>query len=221
MKRRRVLAGSVTLLAALLAGCPGSEETGESTATPTATATADTGTASRADGPPTPTPTPTPTPPTETPTPSPTPTATPSVQRRQVALGAYRAGFEQRKEYGEATRVARDGFTNRTYEGGELKYSQAVESAEAAITHFERAGEIATETGTSQARELADEALGRVRQYLLPFAELGVEAARAAQDGRFEDAGDLVGEMETLSEELRVSPLRMVNPGIFENALGL
>lgn len=220
MNRRRVLAGSGALLAALLAGCPGSDGIGDSTVTPTPTT--DTGTTSQAGGPQTPTPTSTPTPTaTEAPTPTPTPTATPSVERRQVALGAYRAGFEQRKTYDEATRVARDGFTNQRYEGAELKYSQAVESAEAAITHFERGGEIAAEMGKSQARKLADEARGEVRQYLLPFAELGVDAARAAQDARFEDAGDLVDQMETLSEELRVASLRMVSPTIFENALGL
>lgn len=220
MNRRRVLAGSGALLAALLAGCPGSAETDGSTATPTPTAVA--GTPSMADGPPTPASSPTPTPePTETPTPSPAPTATPSVERRKAALGAYRAGFAQQKEYHESVRVARNGFTNRKYRGAELKYSQAIESAEAAITHFERAGEMASETGKSQARELADEALGEVRQYLLPFAELGIDAARAAQDGRFEEAGDRIDRMETLSEELRVSPLRMVSPAVFQNALGL
>ena len=220
MNRRHVLAESGALLAALLAGCPGSAGTGDSTPTPTPTS--EPGTATASDSPPTLTPMPTPTPPpTTTPTPTPTPTATPSVERRKAALGAYRAGFGQRTEYDEAVRVARDGFTNRKYQGAELKYSQAVESAEAAITHFERAGEIAAETGTSGARELAEEALGQVRQYLLPFAELGVEAARAAQDGRFEDARGLIGEMETLSEELRVPPLRMVSPTIFENALSL
>lgn len=218
MNRRRVLTGSGALLAALLAGCPGSAGTGDSARTPTA----DSETPSPAETPRTPAPTPTPTPTaTETPTPSPTPTATPSVERRQVALGAYRAGFKQRTEYDEAVRVGRDGFTNRKYEGAELKYSQAVESAEAAITHFERAGDIASETGKSQARGLADEALGQFRQYLRPFAERGVEAAQAAQDGHFEEAGDLIDEMETLSAELRVSPLRTVSPTVFENALGL
>lgn len=220
MNRRRVLAGCGALFTGLLAGCPGNTETETPVATqtpPTATPTA-----SPVDGPATPTPTATATPTASVrQTPSPTPTATPSVERRKAALGAYRAGFEQRAAYDEAVSVARDGFTNQKYEGAALKYSQAVEAATAAITHFERAGTIAEESSKPQASELANEAVGAVRQYLRRFAELGGEAARAAQDGRFDDAGDLIETMNTLTEELRASPLRTVSPDTFETALGL
>lgn len=223
MHRRRLLSGCGTLLAGLLAGCPADAGTDGESPTPTSSdregASGETPTARPPPSPtPTPGPTPTPTPP---PTPTATPTPTPSVERRQVALGAYRAGFADREDYDRFTSVARDGFTNGKYQGAELKYRDALEAAEASIPHFERAGDIAAEVGKTRASDMAGEAAGYTRQYLVPFAELGIDAARAAQEERFGDTGDLIEEMEVLSREARVSPLQVVTPTSFEFALDL
>jgi hypothetical protein len=223
MHRRRLLSGCGTLLAGLLAGCPG--DSGGKGESPTPTP-ADPEATAVPEETPTPPPTPPPSPtPTPTPTPRPTPTATstptPSVERRQVALGAYRAGYEERTDYDRFAGVARDGFTNRKYQGAELRYRDALGAAEASVPHFERARDIAAEVGKTRARKLADEAAGYTRQYLLPFAKRGIDAAEAAQERRFADAGDLIDEMETLSREADVSPLQVVTPTSFENALDL
>ena len=223
MYRRRLLSGCGTLLAGFLAGCPA--DSGGNSEPPTPTPSSQEGPAV-SDGTPTVTPPPSPTPtetprPTSTPTATTTPTPTPSVERRKVALGAYRAGFEEHTDYDRFTSVARNGFTNGKYQGAQLKYRDALEAAEASIPHFERARDIAAEVGKTRARRLADEAAGYTRQYLVPFAKLGIDAAEAAQAERFADAGDLIDEMETLSREARVSPLQVVTPTSFEYALDL
>lgn len=228
MNRRRFLASGGVLLAGLVAGCPAGSDAEEPT--PAATPT------------PPPSPTPTPTPPPEgddtatpestpagtatpttsgTATPVGTPTPTPSVELRQAALAAYRAGFADRESYDRATKDARIGYNQGRYEGAAIRYGDAVDSAQSSVDAFDRAGERAGEAGMADARAVARNAIQYTERYLVPFAELGVDAARAAQRGNFGDAGDLVGEMEALASEARESSLNTAHPAVFEDELGL
>jgi len=209
MDRRQVLATLGSVLLGACAGCPaGSDASGDPsgvspTTTPTNTPEPPTGT------------------PTETATPFPTPTPTPSVEKRETALAAYREGFADRRDYDEATNIARVGYNRGKYQGAEGRYQDAVELGESSAAHFERARDLATETGVIEAQERADKAVAYTRQFLIPFAKRGVDAARAAQNGAFEEAAGHIAEMESITEQATESSLEVVFPWTFEDALGL
>jgi hypothetical protein len=222
MERRRVLAGCGVAIAGLLAGCP-AELTGRPSPSP-APSTGNEGDTPAEKPTPTATPTPPPTPtrtPTATATPTETPTPIPDVETRRTALGAYRVGFEERKEYDRSTHVAQIGFNRAKYQGAKLRYRDALKHAESAVARFEQAGDLAAQSGVPGARRIADEAATYTRRYLIPFAERGVNAAQAAKEGRFEAAGELVAEMRATTEAAWDSSTNTVVPAGFERALGL
>lgn len=222
MNRRRFLASGGVLLAGLLAGCPAGSDAEEST--PAATATPAPNPPSEGGDTPdrasTPAGTASPTA-TGTATPVGTPTPTPSVEVRQAALDAYRAGFADRESYDRAAKDARIGYNQGRYQGAAIRYGDAIESANSAVDHFDRAVERAGAAGLADARAVARDASQYTERYLVPFAELGVDAARAAERGDFGDAGDLVGEMATLTSEARESSLNTAHPAVFQYELGL
>lgn len=224
MERRRVLAGCGAAIAGLLAGCPA--DTGPGQQSPTAGPAETTGTApadeSTASATRTPPPTPTPTPrPTATPPATPTPTPVPDAETRRTALAAYRAGFEEREAYDRSTQVARVGFDREKYQGAEVRYRDALERAEAAAARFEQAGDLAARAGVPEARRIADEAATHTRRYLIPFAQRGIDAARAAEEGRLEAADERIAEMRELTEAARSSSTNTTFPAGFRFALEL
>jgi len=222
MKRRRVLAGCSAAIAGLLAGCP-ADLAGQQSPTPAPSTGAD-GNAPAEEPTPTATPTPPPTA-TRTPTATATPTATPTpifeVETRRMALGAYRLGFDEREEYDRSTHVARVGFDRGKYQGAQLRYRDALDHAESAAARFEQAADLAAQASAQEARRIADEAATYTRQYLIPFAERGVDAAQAAEEGQFEAAGEAVAEMHEITEAAWASSMNTVVPAGFEHALGL
>lgn len=215
MKRRQVLAGCGALLTGLGAGCAALSDSPPATPTPPSEPAPSTDTATPAEEPATATPTGTPTPHTpdstgETPVRS---------EARWQALAAYRAGDETRDEYDESTRIARIGFEREKYGGAEIRYRDAIESAEQAATYFDWAAGWAAHAGATEAREIAESAAGYTRQYLIPFAERGIDASVAADEGRLEEAREYVGEMREILRGADASDLEMAYPAVFENAL--
>ncbi len=224
MNRRRFLAGCTVSLATFVAGCPSdSGAEGRSQTSPTAptegsgTPNAEPTPAVTATGE---SPTPTATA-TATATPTDTPGPTPSLEKRQAALDAYRAGFVDRESYDRATREARIGYNRAKYGGAEIRYRDALESAEASVVHFERAGEFARQAGMSEAAGIARETRQYTERYLIPFAQRGIDAASAAKEERLDEASDLIAEMDALVSEARISSLDPASPAAFESALEL
>lgn len=224
MKRRQFLAGGATGLTVLATGCAGflGGDGGSSGASPTLTPPEppDGEPADTAQSTSTPTLTPTPTP---TPTPAPTVslTPTPDKETEREAFVAYRAGFEDREAYDRSAEIARIGFNRAKYGGAKIRYNQALESARAAITHFEEAADLADQEGYAEARDIAEESIAYTERFLIPFVERGVDAARAAKQGRIAEARDLVAEMASISSDARSASIRMAVPRTFGKALGL
>ena len=213
MKRRKVLAGCGLLLSGAVAGCAALSDSPPATPTPPSDATPSTNTATPTDESATATPTETPTPRTPD---SETPVRT---EARWQALASYRAGDETRDEYDESTRIARIGFEREKYGGAEIRYRDARESGKQAATYFDWAAGWADHAGATEAREIAESAAGYTRQYLIPFAERGMDASVVAKQGRLGKARDHVGEMREILRDAEASDLEMAYPAVFENAL--
>lgn len=217
MKRRQVLAGCGLLLTGAGAGCAALSDSPPATPTPEPNSTP--------AAEPTPAEEPATATTTETPTPRPpdgageTPEPPGRSEARWQALAAYRAGDEARDEYDESTRIARIGFERESYGGAEIRYRDAVESAEQAATYFDWAAGWAAHAGATEAREIAESAAGYTRQYLIPFAERGIDASAAADEGRLEEASEHIGEMRETLRDAEASDLEMAYPAVFENAL--
>lgn len=227
MERRQFLAGGATSLAVLAAGCAGflGGDGGASTPSPGATPTLTAPTSpddptDTAQSTPTPAATPSPTP-TETGTPTASPTPTPDKETEREAFVAYRDGYEDRQSYDRSTHVARIGFNRAKYGGAAIRYNQALESARAAIAHFEEAAALAGREGHAEARDIAEESIEYTERFLIPFVERGIDAAQAAKQGRFPEARDHVAEMASISSDARSASIRMVVPRVFGKALGL
>ncbi|MEF8781636.1 MAG: hypothetical protein V5A39_07640 [Haloarculaceae archaeon] len=218
MKRRQVLAGCGAVLAGLGAGCGALSDSPPESPTPPPDTPSSTDDATPPDEPTTATPTGTPTP--RTPDgPEGTPGSPGRSEARWQALASYRAGDETRDEYDESTRIARIGFERAKYGGAEIRYRDARESGEQAATYFDWAAGWAGHAGQTEAREIAESSAGYTRQYLIPFAERGIDASAAAKQGRLEEAREHVGEMRQILRDGEASDLEMAYPAVFENAL--
>lgn len=174
----------------------------------------------------TPTPTPTATA-TATPTPTPTatatatPTPTPSTETEQEALDAYRAGdydFNSVTNYGSA---ASNYFNSGSYQTAEEEFRETLENSRDAVAHFDEAATLANEAGQDEAKQIADEASKHLTEYWIPWAEEGIEASEAAQDGRTDDAEEHSAEAARLTEESEYAETTIAEPDEFRDALGL
>jgi hypothetical protein len=172
----------------------------------------------------TPTPTPTATAtatPTPTATATATPTPTPSTETEQEALQAYQAGDYDFDSVSNAGSDASNLYNNEGFQRAEDEFRNTIEISRKAAEHFDEAATLASEAGHEEAKRIADEASTHLTEYWIPWAELGIEASEAAQDGRMDEAGESAEEAAQLTEESEYAETTIAEPDEFRDALGL
>jgi len=181
-------------------GTPPQTEISTPTPTPTATATAT---------------------PTPTATATATPTPTPSPETEQEALQAYQAGdydFESVSNLGSS---ASNHFNSGRYNEAQEDFQETLETSQDAVAHFDEAETLAGQAGHEEAKEIAKEASKHLTEYWIPWAEEGIAASEAAQDGRTDEAEKHSEEAQRLTNESEYAETVIAEPDEFRDALGL
>lgn len=202
MRRRAALGLFVSAFLGVAAGCSSTTEPSDSTPTQTTIST------------------PTQTP-TATSTPTATPTPTPSTELEEDSLVEYRAGDEDYENADRSGETASRMYGEEQYQEAEEEFRNTVEDAQAAIDHFTQAADLASESNHAEAYNLADEAATYVTQYWVSWGEEGIAAARAAQDGRFDDAEEHASEAASISEASEDAAIEIAAIDEYRDALDL
>jgi len=120
---------------------------------------------------------------TETPPQTETPTQTKSHEIETDALVNFRAGKNAAERADGAHTRGLEEYNEETDDYGETEFRNALESSESAVDRYERAADLAEESGHSEAADMAQESASYAQEILVYFSDVALEAAQAKQRG--------------------------------------
>jgi len=156
----------------------------------------------------------------ETPTPTETATPTPTEETEREAYSAYESEYEHIDDGSGTARAAVHSYEREKYERTEERYRDALEDYENAVDDFDRAADLANSAGHPEAEEMAAYASSFVEEYSVRLAETGIDVAEAAQNGDFDQADNLIDDMDSIITEKNDAE-DMATKEEFQNALDL
>jgi hypothetical protein len=112
-----------------------------------------------------------------------TATQTESYEIERDALVNFRAGKNSAERADSAHTRGLTEYNEETDDYGETEFRTAVESSKSSVDRYERAADLADESGHSEAAEMAQESASYAQEILVYFSEVALEAAKAKQRG--------------------------------------
>lgn len=112
-----------------------------------------------------------------------TATQTESYEIERDALVNFRAGKNSAERADGAHTRGLSEYNEETDDYGETEFRTAVESSKSSVDRYERAADLAEESGHSEAAEMAQESASYAQEILVYFSEVALEAAQAKQRG--------------------------------------